>query len=154
MTKTVTMVGMLVALAGCAGTTAEDTTASLTSAVSTGSSSGSSSGATANAGGKDTHHRGPPPEAFTACEGKAAGDACTVTHGNDSISGTCASPPPDASDTRLACRPDHMPEGGPPPGGGGPPGHDHAGGDDGAHGDCQGGKPAVKTADHGSEGPN
>lgn len=139
MTKTTMVVGMLVALAGCAGTTAEDSTASLTSAVSTGSQS---SGATENAG-REQHHRGPPPEAFTACEGKAAGDACTVTHGSDSISGTCASPPPDAPDTRLACRPDHMPEGG-------PPGHDHAGGG-GPRGDCQGGE---KPADNGGDGPS
>jgi hypothetical protein len=43
------------------------------------------------------------------------------------------------SDTRLACRPDHMPEGGPPPG---PPPN---GANGGGGGDCQG---------HGTPGQN
>lgn len=57
-------------------------------------------------------HHGPPPEAFTACEGKAANDACSVTLHGTAEAGTCVSPPPGVSDTRLACRPDRMPEGG------------------------------------------
>ena len=58
----------------------------------------------------DTHH-GPPPEAYTACESKASGDACTVTTPDGkALSGTCEKPPPDASNTALACRPS-----GPPP---------------------------------------
>lgn len=100
MMKPMTVVGMMLVVAGCAGS-AEESTSSLTSAVSTSSEA------------DERGHRGPPPEAFTACEGKAAGDACTVTtpHG-DELAGTCATPP---EDTRLACRPSHMPEGGPPP---------------------------------------
>lgn len=58
---------------------------------------------------------GPPPAAFTACEGKSAGDACTVPHGDRSATGVCAGPPPGVSDTRLACRPDGPPPDGPPP---------------------------------------
>jgi len=54
-------------------------------------------------------HHGPPPQAFTACDGKAHGDACSVSfHGTD-VSGTCDAPP---GESRLACRPDHPP---PPP---------------------------------------
>lgn len=38
---------------------------------------------------------GPPPEALAACNGKAAGAACTFrTPRGDSMSGTCAAPPP------------------------------------------------------------
>ncbi|HET9626282.1 MAG TPA: hypothetical protein VFP84_33195 [Kofleriaceae bacterium] len=51
-------------------------------------------------------HHAPPPEAFAACERRAAGDACTVTFGDHTITGTCAAPP-DAQ--QLACRPDHPP---------------------------------------------
>jgi hypothetical protein len=139
MTKLMMVVGMLV-MVGCAGSTSsEDSAASLTAAVSKTQSSSSGGGGEENADrpqqGKG--HRGPPPEAFTACEGKVAGDACTVTHDEHSITGTCASPPADAPDTRLACRPDHMPEGGP---GGPPPGRGQGG-----ERDCDGkgeGKPA------------
>lgn len=49
----------------------------------------------------------PPPEAFTACEGKARGDACTVQLRDRAINGVCDAPP---GESRLACRPD-----GPPP---------------------------------------
>src|SRR4051812_22716742 len=122
MMKLMLVVGTMMVVAGCAGS-AEDSTASLTSAVTAaGSSSSGESGSDTAGKGHDGHHRGPPPEAFTACEGKGAGDACTVTHDDQSIAGTGASPPADARDPRLACRPDHMPEGGPPPGGGGPGG--------------------------------
>lgn len=71
-------------------------------------------------------HRGaPPPEAFDACNGKSAGDACTVKHGDRESNGSCTSPPPGSEDSRLSCRPAAPPDGsgGPPPGGphGGPP---------------------------------
>jgi hypothetical protein len=52
----------------------------------------------------------PPQAAIDACASKAAGDACTVSLGEHSMSGTCAALP-DAG--TLACRPDHPP--GPPP---------------------------------------
>jgi hypothetical protein len=109
MMKLMLVVGTMVVVAGCAGST-EDSTASLTSAVSAASSSSGSD--------ERGQHRGPPPEAFTACEGKAAGDACTMTHEEQSIAGTCVSPPADAPDARILCRPEHMPEGGAPPGAG------------------------------------
>ena len=83
MMKLMTMVvGTMVVVAGCAGRTTEDLTASLTSAVSKYGSSSGTTDTAANAegerSGKGDHHRGPPPEAFTACEGKAAGDKVTV----------------------------------------------------------------------------
>lgn len=121
MMKLMLVVGTMVAALGCAGS-AEDSTASLTSAVSAASSSSGSDNA--NDGHAGGHHRAPPPEAFTACEDKAAGDACTITHDDKTITGTCISPPADAPDPRIICRPDNMPEGGPPPGGGDCPGHD------------------------------
>ena len=49
----------------------------------------------------------PPPEAIDACNGKSAGDDCTVTtpDGN-SIAGKCVAPPPGApADAQLACMP-------------------------------------------------
>jgi hypothetical protein len=58
--------------------------------------------------GTETQHQGPPPEAFDVCGGKKSGDACTMTFGNHSITGSCQTMP----DDRLACRPDHRP---PPP---------------------------------------
>jgi hypothetical protein len=51
----------------------------------------------------------PPPEAFTACAGKASGDACSVHIHDHDVSGTCDAPP---GETELACRPDRPP---PPP---------------------------------------
>ncbi len=50
--------------------------------------------------------RGPPPEALTACEGKAAEQACEVNLGGRALPGTCAPTP----DQRLACRPRPPPE--------------------------------------------
>ncbi|HEY4117745.1 MAG TPA: hypothetical protein VGM56_07820 [Byssovorax sp.] len=51
-------------------------------------------------------HHGPPPEAFAACEGKADGDACSVTFRDDTAhAGTCQAP----EGKQLACRPDDMP---------------------------------------------
>lgn len=141
--KLMMVVGTMMVVAGCAGS-AEDSTSSLTSAVTAASSSSSGSGSdTADGkGGRDGHHRGPPPEAIAACDGKAAGDACTFSHDDQSIAGTCVAPPADApADASIACRPDNMPEGGPPPGGG----HDGPGG---GGGDCQkdGQKPTDSAA--------
>ncbi|MBS2011659.1 MAG: hypothetical protein JST00_02000 [Deltaproteobacteria bacterium] len=70
-------------------------------------------------GGEGRRHHGPPPEAFTACEGKAVDAACTVVLGDKSLEGKCLAPPPGAPDTRNACAPkDRPPHGGP---GGRPP---------------------------------
>ncbi|MFT3713393.1 MAG: hypothetical protein QM817_37530 [Archangium sp.] len=53
-------------------------------------------------------HRGPPPEAITACASLASGAACNVTFPDGkSVSGTCES-----HGSALACRPAHPP---PPP---------------------------------------
>lgn len=52
---------------------------------------------------------GPPPEAYSACDGKSKGDACRLSMGQREITGTCEAPPPNAQDTRLACRPTDMP---------------------------------------------
>jgi hypothetical protein len=52
---------------------------------------------------------GPPPLAYSACSGKSKGDACSVKLGEREMKGTCENPPPDAEDTRLACRPSDMP---------------------------------------------
>jgi hypothetical protein len=68
---------------------------------------------TAGADGPPRH--GPPPEAFTACENKASGDACSVQLPDRTVSGTCDAPP---GESRLACRPSGPPPGpphGPPP---------------------------------------
>ncbi|HWZ92937.1 MAG TPA: hypothetical protein VNW92_28925 [Polyangiaceae bacterium] len=51
-------------------------------------------------------HRGKhelPPAAFDACQGKAVGDACTVTFRDKPIEAKCAAAP----DGRLACMPEH-----------------------------------------------
>lgn len=57
--------------------------------------------------------RGPPPEAFTACENKAQNDVCNVETPHGSLKGTCGSP---RQETRLVCIPDdHKKHGGPPP---------------------------------------
>lgn len=48
-----------------------------------------------------------PQEAFTACEGKSEGDACSVTFREHTIEGTCATGPEGG---KLHCRPS-----GPPP---------------------------------------
>ena len=53
----------------------------------------------------------PPSEAFTACDGKARGDACTVQVHDHTMNGVCDAPP---GESRLACRPS-----GPPPQAGG-----------------------------------
>ncbi|MGA2447835.1 MAG: hypothetical protein ABTD50_04080 [Polyangiaceae bacterium] len=52
------------------------------------------------------HPHGPPPEAYAACDSKAAGDACTMSMHGETVDGTCNMFP---SDTRLSCRPNHPP---------------------------------------------
>jgi hypothetical protein len=51
----------------------------------------------------------PPQAAFEACASSKAGDACSVTMHDHTITGVCAAAPDTAA---LACRPDHPP--GPP----------------------------------------
>ncbi len=65
----------------------------------------------ASAQGKDRRRQGPPPEAYTACEGKYDGDTAEFEspHG-DTVTGTCV----EDDDNRLVLRPDN------PPGGKGP----------------------------------
>jgi hypothetical protein len=53
----------------------------------------------------DEHHA-PPPEAYTACDSKSAGDTCSVTFHEHTMEGTCNQR---GSDTRLSCRPNHHP---------------------------------------------
>ena len=64
---------------------------------------------TAQAGRDGGRPQGPPPEAFTACEGKSVGDSAEFVnpHG-DTVTGTCQQ-----QGDRLVLIPD-----GPPPGGG------------------------------------
>ena len=51
--------------------------------------------------------QGPPEEAYTACEGKAAGDMAEfVSPRGDTVTGTCAE-----QDGRLVLRPDNPPQG-------------------------------------------
>jgi hypothetical protein len=52
----------------------------------------------------------PPPEAFQACQSLAEGAACTVTHGDHQMAGTCRSGPDGGA---LACAP-ARPHGPPP----------------------------------------
>jgi hypothetical protein len=66
--------------------------------------------AIANADGP-RHHGPPPKEAFDACVQKQAGDACSVTLGSHTMTGTCSTAPD--GNGALACKPDHPP--GPPP---------------------------------------
>jgi hypothetical protein len=58
----------------------------------------------------------PPPEAFTACESKAAGDACTVLLRDREVHGSCAR---ERDGQRLFCLPTDLPP--PPPDGPRPP---------------------------------
>lgn len=54
--------------------------------------------------------RGPPEEAFTACENKAVGDSCSViTPHGDEVNGSCGMP----RGERLVCIPDNPPPGHP-----------------------------------------
>lgn len=50
-------------------------------------------------------HQGPPPEAYTACEGKSVGDEATfVSPQGDTVTGTC-----EEEGDRLVLRPDNPP---------------------------------------------
>lgn len=140
--------GMVALVAGCSAGTDTAQTGSLSSAeTAASSSSGSATDANGADGGRP--HRAPPPEAFAACDGKAAGDSCTVTTPDDqTIDGTCANPPPDAPDTRLACRPNNPPPGGGGDGRGGPP-------DGNGSGDCDGkGPPPAGSGAPGAPAPS
>ncbi|MDY6950208.1 MAG: hypothetical protein SWE60_01740 [Thermodesulfobacteriota bacterium] len=67
---------------------------------------------TANAFGDDTslqetgrRHHGPPPEAYTACEGKSVGNTAEfVDPRGDTVTGTC-----EQEGDRLVLRPDNPP---------------------------------------------
>ena len=51
-------------------------------------------------------HHGPPPEAYTACEGKSAGDTAKfVSPHGDTVTGTC-----EQEGDRLVLRPDNPPD--------------------------------------------
>lgn len=55
-------------------------------------------------GGPRHKPQGPRPEiVFAACDGKAAGDACTVTFERGTVSGSCMAPRHDAGAERLLC---------------------------------------------------
>ncbi len=55
-------------------------------------------------------HNGPPPEAYTACENKNAGDIAEfVSPHGDTVTGTC-----EQQGDRLVLRPDNPPDGGRP----------------------------------------
>jgi hypothetical protein len=65
-------------------------------------------------GGPGPH--GPPPEALAACTNQTAGAACSFSHHDRSLTGTCKAPP-EGSNGALACAPEGGPRGhhGPPP---------------------------------------
>jgi hypothetical protein len=54
-------------------------------------------------------HKGPPAVAFSACAGKASGDACNFRFGKQ-VSGTCFAPPEGAPIAGLRCRPEKLPK--------------------------------------------
>lgn len=62
--------------------------------------------ATTAVGGRDKRPDGPPPEAFSACEGKNSGDKAQFTspHG-DTVTGTCV-----MQDGKLVLHPDNPPK--------------------------------------------
>ncbi len=58
---------------------------------------------------KSRRHQGPPPEAYSACEGKNAGDTAEfVSPRGDTVIGTCEQ---ERDGDRLVLRPDNPPEG-------------------------------------------
>jgi hypothetical protein len=58
-------------------------------------------------------HHGPPPEkVFAACDGKAAGDECSVVFERGTVQGSCMAPRHDAGTERLLCAPAHSHKGG------------------------------------------
>lgn len=59
-----------------------------------------------SSGEQGRRRQGPPPEAFTACEGKNAGDTAEfVSPRGDTVTGTC-----EERDGRLVLHPDNPPE--------------------------------------------
>ena len=61
----------------------------------------------ASARGRGGRHHGPPPEAYTACEGKTEGDTAEFeSPRGDLVTGTC-----EAEGDRLVLRPDNPPQG-------------------------------------------
>ena len=96
-------------LAACGGQTAATDSSSQAAQADTVATA-------SDAGRPPMRPHGPPPEALAACTGKAAGDACSVTLRDETLTGKCAAPPFDAG-AGLACRPDRMPEHGHGPGG-------------------------------------
>jgi hypothetical protein len=124
-------IALLVALLGCGGLVACG-----------GASAQDQTQAPSQSAAPDAHaKRGPPPEAFTACEGKMSGEACVVHFDDTDTNGNCAKPPAESSETRLLCMPKDHPHGPPdgegghrhgghhgPPGGGPPPGGGFPGG--------------------------
>lgn len=93
-------------VAACTGSTAANDVGSQTTQAQVATPDGGD-------GHSQGKHHGPPPEAFDACAAKAESAACTVTFGDKTISGTCVTPPSDAPDQRLVCRPDNGPDGHP-----------------------------------------
>ena len=62
-------------------------------------------GTGASAQERGRRHQGPPPEAFTACEGKSAGDTAEfVSPRGDTVTGTC-----EEQGGKLVLRPDNPP---------------------------------------------
>jgi len=60
-----------------------------------------------NDGTQNRRHRRPPPEAYSACEGKNAGDKAEfVSPRGDTVTGTC-----EQEGDQLVLRPDHPPKG-------------------------------------------
>ncbi len=57
-------------------------------------------------GARKGPHRGPPPEAVSACEGKQAEASCSFTHREHAIDGTCRAGPQGGA---LACAPARPP---------------------------------------------
>ncbi len=67
----------------------------------------SSFGNEASAQETGRRHHGPPPEAYTACEGKSVGDTAEfVSPHGDTVTGTC-----EQEGDRLVLRPDNPPGG-------------------------------------------
>ena len=116
--------GPLALLAAACAQTVQDPAGSTTT-TATSQSLATTGDAAADPGPPPHPHHPPPPEAFAACTSKAAGDACSVTFHEHTITGKCASPPPGVTDTRLVCFPDGPPPGGGPGGPGGPGGRHH-----------------------------
>jgi hypothetical protein len=58
--------------------------------------------------GERRGHHGPPPEAYTACEGKSEGDTASFeSPRGDTITGTCAQ---EKNGSQLVLRPDNPPD--------------------------------------------